>query len=258
MLLSRRLRSAFRASFIYRLRRSVPLKVLGCCCSSWGLGSCLGSWSRSSVAVGLPRDKSFAIHCTKYVARTAVRALCYALGTLHPCFIFACRLRLSHLQVTFAFCVCVLHLYFCIRSSHSRVTPAFCVCAFVLALSVSHFTFGPSRLHVVPVCRSHVALALRIAASHLHRSFLHSAFVMCIRMLHLHFAFARCMLEFRACASRLHCAPRALRLYSAFDLQLVRVAHRSFRCVVARRLRITRVVFRIHVLRSHLARCPRL
>lgn len=95
------------------------------------LGSCLGSWSRFSVAVGLPRDKSFVIHCAKYVACTAVRALCYAFGlfasTLHP------------LRFLFDFRTCRLH-------THSAFVCFICLSAFARCICVSCLRFAFARL----------------------------------------------------------------------------------------------------------------
>jgi hypothetical protein len=126
--------------------------------SSRDLGCGLGSWSWSSFAFGLPRDKSCVTHCTRYVAVAAVVALCYALGT-------CIHVHLSHLQVAFAFYVCASHVHCCLGTLHLHVALAFRVCAFVPASCVLHVTFAFSRSHVAPTFHARMfALALRICA----------------------------------------------------------------------------------------------
>lgn len=93
--------------------------------------------------------------------------------------------------------------------SHSRIAFMLRVLASHSSLSCVHFlALALSRACELSSLRF-VALALCVAYLHVALAPLisHAAFVMCVRMLHLQFAFARCTLELRVCASRLRCAP---------------------------------------------------
>jgi hypothetical protein len=104
-----------------------------------------GSWSRSSVAIGwVAHGNLRVIHCTRYVTRAAVRALCDALH-----FALALHVFTSPLYAAFAFagCVCDLH-----------VDVGFCVC---VCMSILHAAFASTCCN----CISHLRVAFAPGAA---------------------------------------------------------------------------------------------